>query len=66
MRLEKASLPAVFHDIAAVIVFLRKVIWTVPDFSVDRYRDQRRLRTGSATQADHGRQRIRSPRASVV
>lgn len=29
-----------FFDIAAVVVFLRKVIWTVPDFSVDRYRGQ--------------------------
>jgi len=27
-----------FDDIAAVIVFLRKVVWTVPDFSVHRYR----------------------------
>lgn len=32
-----------FFDVAAVIVFLRKVVWTVPDFSVERYRD--RLRT---------------------
>ena len=31
-----------FHDIAAVVYFLRKVIWTVPDFSVDAYRDQLR------------------------
>ncbi len=27
-----------FEDIAAVIVFLRKVIWTVPDFTLERYR----------------------------
>ena len=27
-----------FFDIAAVVVFLRKVIWTVPDFTVDAYR----------------------------
>ncbi len=32
-----------FFDVAAVIVFLRKVVWTVPDFTVERYRD--RLRT---------------------
>ncbi len=32
------SLEVRFEDIAAVIVFLRKVIWTVPDFSVRRYR----------------------------
>jgi hypothetical protein len=29
-----------FFDIATVIVFLRKVIWTVPDFSVEKYRDR--------------------------
>jgi SAM-dependent methyltransferase len=29
-----------FFDVAAVVYFLRKVIWTVPDFSVDRYRDR--------------------------
>jgi len=29
-----------FYDIAAVIHFLRKVIWIVPGFSVDRYRDR--------------------------
>ena len=32
-----------FFDVAAVIVFLRKVIWIVPGFTVDAYRD--RLRT---------------------
>ena len=26
-----------FYDIGAVIYFLRKVIWTVPDFTVERY-----------------------------
>lgn len=34
------SLEVRFDDIAAVVVFLRKVIWTVPDFSVPRYRDR--------------------------
>ncbi|GFG64708.1 hypothetical protein MKUB_21980 [Mycobacterium kubicae] len=29
-----------FFDIGAVIYFLRKVIWTVPDFSVQQYRRQ--------------------------
>ncbi len=29
-----------FFDIAAVVYFLRKVFWTVPDFTVERYRDQ--------------------------
>lgn len=32
----------VFHDIGAVVYFLRVVVWTVPDFSVDRYRTQLR------------------------
>lgn len=27
-----------FFDVGAMVFFLRKVIWTVPDFSVDRYR----------------------------
>jgi SAM-dependent methyltransferase len=31
-----------FFDIGAVVYFLRKVIWTVPDFSVDRYYDRLR------------------------
>lgn len=28
-----------FFDVGAVVWFLRKVIWTVPDFTVDRYRE---------------------------
>jgi SAM-dependent methyltransferase len=32
------SLRTVFYDVAAVVHFLRKVIWIVPDFTVDRYR----------------------------
>ncbi|MGH3472955.1 MAG: class I SAM-dependent methyltransferase [Nocardioidaceae bacterium] len=31
-----------FFDIGAVVYFLRKVIWTVPDFTVERYRDRLR------------------------
>jgi SAM-dependent methyltransferase len=31
-----------FFDIGAVIYFLRKVIWTVPDFTVQRYRERLR------------------------
>lgn len=40
VRLER--LRAEFFDIGAVIYFLRKVIWTVPDFTVDRYHEQLR------------------------
>jgi SAM-dependent methyltransferase len=29
-----------FFDVAAVVVFLRKVIWIVPGFTVDKYRDR--------------------------
>ncbi len=36
--LQEAALRMEFHDIAAVVVFLRKVIWIVPGFTVDRYR----------------------------
>jgi SAM-dependent methyltransferase len=36
--LQTAELEMRFYDVAAVIVFLRKVIWTVPGFTVDRYR----------------------------
>jgi SAM-dependent methyltransferase len=39
-RLERPR--AEFFDIGAVIYFLRKVIWTVPDFTVDRYRERLR------------------------
>ena len=31
-----------FHDVAAVVVFLRKVIWIVPGFTVAAYRDRLR------------------------
>ena len=37
---QEESLPVIFFDIGAVTYFLRKVIWTVPDFSVDKYRDR--------------------------
>lgn len=33
---------AVFYDIGAVVYFLRVVVWTVPDFSVNRYEHQLR------------------------
>jgi hypothetical protein len=38
LRLE--SLRMAFHDVGAVIYFLRKVIWIVPGFTVDRYRGE--------------------------
>ncbi|HXW43670.1 MAG TPA: class I SAM-dependent methyltransferase [Streptosporangiaceae bacterium] len=38
--LREATLRMEFLDIGAVVHFLRKVIWTVPDFDADRYRDR--------------------------
>lgn len=38
--LRTASLRTEFHDIGAVVYFLRKVIWMVPGFTVNGYRDQ--------------------------
>jgi SAM-dependent methyltransferase len=40
VRMETASSPMTFADIAAVIVFLRKVIWIVPGFTVEAFRPQ--------------------------
>lgn len=40
MRMERMRVE--FFDIGAVIYFLRKVIWTVPDFTVQRYRERLR------------------------
>ncbi|WP_447004945.1 class I SAM-dependent methyltransferase [Saccharothrix isguenensis] len=38
--LRQEALRMEFHDIAAVVHFLRKVIWTVPGFTVAAYRDR--------------------------
>lgn len=38
--LRHEALRTVFHDVGAIVYFLRKVVWTVPDFTVDRYRRQ--------------------------
>lgn len=38
--LREAALRMEFYDIAAVVHFLRKVIWTVPGSTVDHYRDR--------------------------
>jgi SAM-dependent methyltransferase len=38
--LRQEALRAEFYDIAAVVHFLRKVIWIVPGFTVDAYRDR--------------------------
>jgi SAM-dependent methyltransferase len=38
--LRAASLRMTFDDVGAVVHFLRKVIWIVPGFTVERYRDR--------------------------
>jgi hypothetical protein len=40
--LRQESLRTEFFDIGAVIYFLRKVIWMVPGFTVEEYREQLR------------------------
>ena len=42
VALEEERTRIEFFDVAAVVHFLRKVIWTVPDFSVERYRERLR------------------------
>jgi hypothetical protein len=38
--LREAALRMEFHDVAAVAVFLRKVIWIVPGFTIEGYRER--------------------------
>ncbi len=38
--LRQESLRVVFNDVGAVVYFLRKVLWTVPGFTVEGYRDR--------------------------
>jgi SAM-dependent methyltransferase len=38
--LRRQALRAEFNDVGAVVHFLRKVLWTVPGFTVDAYRDR--------------------------
>jgi SAM-dependent methyltransferase len=40
--LREEALRVVFNDVGAVVYFLRKVLWTVPGFTVAGYRDQLR------------------------
>jgi hypothetical protein len=37
--LRTVRLRAEFHDIGAIVYILRKCVWWVPDFSVERYLD---------------------------
>lgn len=42
MNLQAAELRMEFFDVGAMVYFLRKVIWFVPDFAVEKYHDQLR------------------------
>jgi len=42
LQVRGERLRAEYYDIAAVAHFLRKVIWTVPDFTIDKYRTRLR------------------------
>ena len=42
VQLRRATMRVEFFDVGAVVYFLRKVVWTVPNFDVDRYRDRLR------------------------
>jgi SAM-dependent methyltransferase len=39
VSLQEAELKMEFFDVGAMVYFLRKVIWFVPDFTVEKYRD---------------------------
>jgi SAM-dependent methyltransferase len=51
IRLEERALRVEFFDVAAVVHFLRKVLWTVPGFTVAAYREPLR-RVHEQIQAD--------------
>ena len=38
--LREATLETAFHDVGAVVAFLRKVVWIVPGFTVEAYRQR--------------------------
>jgi hypothetical protein len=40
LQLEQVELRVAFFDVGAVVHFLRKVLWTVPGFTVEKYRDR--------------------------
>jgi SAM-dependent methyltransferase len=40
LDLRSTTLRVEFFDVGAIVYFLRLVVWTVPDFSVERYRER--------------------------
>jgi SAM-dependent methyltransferase len=60
-----------FSDVAAVVYFLRKVVWLVPEFSVARFRDQlltlhRRIESDGPFVAHSARTLIEARKPAVV
>lgn len=67
-ELQRARLRMEFFDVGAVVWILRKCVWWVPDFSVDRYRDQllaidELMRSSGSFVAHSARHLIRASRA---
>lgn len=68
-RLETARCRMEFYDVGAVVWILRKCVWWVPDFSVEKYRDKlveldRRMRNGEPVVAYSTRHLIEAVRPS--
>jgi SAM-dependent methyltransferase len=40
LRREEEFLDSVFHDVGAVVYYLKAIEWQIPDFEVDKYRDR--------------------------
>lgn len=68
--LRTARLRMEFHDVGAVVWILRKCVWWVPDFSVERYRDtlaelDARMRAGRSLVAHSTRHLIDARRPAA-
>jgi SAM-dependent methyltransferase len=63
LQLEPVALRVEFFDVGAVVHFLRKVLWTVPGFTVEGYRD--RLLAMHEHIQEHGRFECTSTRFLV-
>ena len=59
--LREQALRTVFNDVGAVVYFLRKVLWTVPGFTVARLPGP----AAAAARADPGRGAVRGARPAV-
>jgi SAM-dependent methyltransferase len=64
LHFEQESPELEFFDLVSIVVFLRKVVWTVPDFTVEKYRD--RLRAMHEHILEHGSFVSHGQRALIV